>query len=519
MRKMIAILLCLCLLLCGCGSNEAVSESVSAASEQASAAEIAQASAVEEAPEFSVQEEPVEEETIPEDPAELGKWVFRLMEDTNDIITAYDVDVTDNTTITQLGETTTSKSSYRVRELLAEDGSVTYHRSEQSSGYTTDIWFLDGMIYKSDYSGYFKAPMDQDAFMDEYGVFTEIEGIDENSYTTLTAEATDAGYTLTYGDMTADAAMLFMNFYSERLNEEMSDLGMAVEITAFAQSGVTELDKEGYPIRDDAAITMAYTLAGIECELHVEQTIIYNQVNTELQINVPIDDEDYMEMSDITIPEMFINGYSLTMSNFALDYQNAMALTVSDDETEDVYLSTDMITYTSNESGLTAYWETAYLLNDEVLDYSTDEYSAGEGTYTTPAGAEIYSYDDYSYLTDISGFITYSADSFDYGSNFVLTPDGETSLLTYDLNAEYVEMAIENYLSIYTSDLTISDASSCISSGTMSIVFDASGMIIGQSLECTCEATYGDTILTFTLTDAGFVNAIGSNVVIGGTSN
>lgn len=517
MRKMIAILLCLCLLLCGCGGNETAPISESTAPAESTVSVPADPSAVEE-PVSSVPEAPTEE-TIPEDPEELAKWVFRLMDDASDTITTYDVDVTDSTTMNQLGESTTNKSSYRVRELVEEDGSVIYHRSQQSSGLTEDVWFQDGTIYKSDYTGYFKAPMEQDAFLNEYGVFTKIEGIDENSYTTLSAEVTDTGYILTYGDMSVDASMLFIDYYTNKLNEELSGLGIDVEITAFAQSGVTELNKEGYPIRDDASITMTYSMAGIECEFQVEQTIIYNQVNADLQINVPVDDADYIEMSNIAIPEQFITGYTLTMANYALDYQNAMALSIGDGQNEDVYMSTDMISYISSTDGLTAYWETIYMLNDQVTDYYTDEYASGEGTITSPSGTEAYTYDDASFLTDISGFITYNSDSFDYGSNFVLTPDGDAMVLTYDLSEDYVVDNLEYYLATYAPEFSLTEATECTASGTMTVGFDGSGMVIAQSLDCVCEATYEGAVLTFTLTDAGYVNAVGDGVVIGGTSH
>lgn len=513
MRKMIAILLCLCLLLCGCGGNETTpaSESVSTAESTVSAPQDPST------PEASVSET-APEESIPEDPDELAKWVFRLLDDTQSAMTAYDVDITESSTTTQLGESTTGKSSYRVRELVGEDGSVTFHRSQQSDGLTEDIWFQDGTIYKSDYTGYFKAPMEQEAFLDEYGVFVEMEEIDENSFSTLSAEVTDTGYILTYGDLTVDAAMVLMDFYTDRLNEELAGLGIEVKLTSYSQSGVTELTKEGYPIRDDCTVTMTYSMAGIECEFQVEQTSIYNQVNSDLQINVPVDDADYISLSDITIPELFITGYTLTMSNYALEYQNAMALSVSDGETEDVYLATDVISYISGTDGLSAYWESASLCNDQVLEYSTDEYAAGEGVYTSSIGSESYTYDDYTYLSDISSFISYNSDSFDYGSNFVLTPDGETTVLTYDLDPEYAELAVGDYLLMYT-DLTLEDASSCTASGTMTVGFDASGMVVVQSLACVCEADFDGTVLTFTLTDAGYVSALNDSVVLGGTSH
>ena len=65
----------------------------------------------------------------------------------------------------------------------------------------------------------------------------DLLNLDESNFGTLTAEATDKGYTLTFGDPTLDTWMAFSDL--------MSSVGDGVTCTAFTLDGTVEMDQDG----------------------------------------------------------------------------------------------------------------------------------------------------------------------------------------------------------------------------------------------------------------------------------
>lgn len=513
MRKMIALMLVLSLLLCGCGGKE---EAQSVAASEAPVSEVA--SEVVEEP--SVEEvSVVEEQEIPEDPEELGKWVYALSDSVYEEIASYDADVSVNSELTVNEMTTPIKITGRVKELVAEDGTITYYSSTQLDGLTTDVWFADGIAYQSDLSGSFKAPMEQEAFLEEYSMLKEIEGTDETTFGLLTAEVTDKGYAMTYDQLSPAGEQSYMDFHKKSLEKSFGESGLEVEITGIAVNGVSEMDKNGFPIRDDQTTVMTFTVGGVEYVQESNQTIIYNKTTSDLIIDIPADDETFKETTDLNVADYFMTGFNSFLFMPALQYESAIMLTVADGTTEDTYVATDVITYTMASGALAAKWETREYLNDEVVYSVIDEYANGEGTLTYPDGVEPYYYDDATFLSDVIGFLGYSTDSFDYGISYTLEPQGEETVLTYEVEAEYAEMAIEDYLAMYMPEYSLAEADSVESSGSMEVRFDGDGLITAQTLNCVCEADFGGIILTFTLNDTGVVLATGGDVVLSGAAS
>lgn len=520
--RILALTAALCLLLSACGGEAAgrsaeTEASVSAAEESVSASE---APAVEsenpteepaEDPESSLE---TEAQAAPEDPVELGRWLWALNEekDQENYAVDYDMDMTIRVELD--GESTTEKVSTRIRQIEHEDGTVTYQSEEQYMNAVTKTWYDDGMVYLSDPYGDYKAPMDLDTFRETYinDGSSDLLELTADDFGTLTGEATGSGYVLTYGDVALDAWMTFSGMFDDALE------GLDGGCESFSLNGTVTLDKDGNMLRHDMQMSVSFDIMGMTLVEDLTMVQSVNGYNESVSISAPADDDVFVDMSDIEIPSVFADGFNGTLAQDALHYQDTMTLSVSDPSQgiTDVYTQQDDIVYSFESDGLHVVWDTSLLDGGQVVSWSNDSYAAGVGAITDETGEAPYTYDDDSFGSDIAGFITLYTDSFDAGNHYQLAQDGDQMVLTYDIDSDYVRGLLSGYLEGYGTGVDYDEAEAKECRGTMSIWFDMSGLMVSQLLDVSAELTYETGVLSVSLTDQGDVLAMGSDVALTG---
>lgn len=517
--------LCFLLSLCsGCQGTTGDQIAQQAASHSSESA-IVSSSAVEEqgtaaapSPDVAAAESAVETSAAeaPEDPQELGRWLWDLNQTASAEIFALDEDISMTVHILADTEDTTSSMDSRVKQIQNEDGSLTYQSESHVDNTVTTTWYDDGTIYLSDPYGNYKAPIDEASFTETYldDTISNLNSLGVDYFGTLTGEKTDTGYLLTYGNVSLDAWMI----YSDLIGSTFSSLGVDASCEDFSLSGTMTLDQDGNLLRHDfdLSITLDVLETQFTEELQVSQVV--NSRNENVSISIPSADDSFVYMSDISIPTIFSDGYNTTLAQDALTFQDTMALTVSDGNSSHVYLQQDDISYMYDSNYiLSAVWDSNLSQDGETIRWSSDTYSNGEGVYSDDTGDAPYTYDDTSFAEDIFNYVTIYTDSFSYGNNYVLEADGDRTKLTYNLDPYYVEMLLDEYTSTYDTGILFSDASSISSSGTMTVWFDMYGLMESQSLQCTSELTMETGVFTVTLEDNGEVVALGSDVILPGS--
>ncbi len=504
MKKLTAVLLCLCLLLCGC-SGEA-SEAIESYASEVPVSEAAEVSIPEAEPE-AVPAEASVQTPAQDDPAELGKWIWEESDAVEQGIYASDYDTEAAVDMTVGDVTTSQRISGRIREIDGPDGYI-YHEEQVTDGVSAEVWFQDDMVYQASALGSFKAPVSKEDFvaLNSANASVEMSDLGAGNFGKLIGEKTETGYKLTFGEADLDAWMAFSSMFQESLGDTQE----MVTCTALTIDGVLETDQDLYATHVQMTIAMTLDMAGIPVDISMDMDLIYNGYNEEVNILVPAEDNSFTEISDINIPTLFIEGYTLMMSQTALHYEGSMHLKLSDDMTEEVQTQNDIIIYTSDDQGFRAQWDTTVLLDGEITSSSSDVYANGEGVLTDETGETPYTYDDAQFITDVSTFITYYVDSFDYGRNHVLSHEGDSAVLTYDLSSEYVEALMSEYISLEGLDIVDAD-------GTMTVTFDgATGMVTGQDLVATLLLTdpASGLGLIVDLQDVGQLMACGADVVL-----
>ena len=462
-------------------------------------------------PEESVIETPSPD--APDDPEALGQWLWDLQETAFEQTFAIDGDIEMAAHVWVDAEEFSIPITYRLKEISHEDGSRTYQCETRIENTVTTTWYEDGIIYLSDEYGNYKAPYDEFSFLDVYlsDTFSDMNSIGSEFYGTLTGEKTETGYLLSYGDVSLDAWAICSSLFSSTF----SAIGLEGSCQDLNITGTMTLDPSGNLLRHDYQLSATLDIMGTSITEEIQVNQVINNRNENVSISVPTDDESYVEMSDISIPTIFSDGYNTTLAQDALTYQDTMALTVSDGDTSHVFLQQDDISYMYDSSYiLSAVWDSSLSQDGERLSWFSDSYSNGEGVYSDDTGDAPYTYDDASFAEDIFYFVTLYTDSFSYGTNFVSETDGDRTKLTYDLDPAYVEMLLSEYSETYGAGIYFEDASSISSDGTMTVWFDSFGLMVEQTIQCTSELTMETGVFTVTLEDTGTVSAFGSDVVL-----
>ena len=334
----------------------------------------------------------------------------------------------------------------------------------------------------------------------------------EDVYEHLEGRETESGYVLEYEGITPEAWQDYAKLSDGILGNILEDAELSGENAAFGFedleiSGEYAMNKDGELQRQRIEYQFEMSLLGMTVTAEETVEVKVNGFDDNVHISVPEDDESFRSMSDIHIPEMFINGFNSTLAREDLHYQDTLTLWLSDAEQglEDVYIQQDDLEYTMDLGGLTARWDTGYLKNDLVTSWSSDSYSGGEGVITDQDGEREYTYDDDSFLSDMIDFMTLYTDSFDSGRDYRLEEDGSQRLLTYTLDGDYAAMLMDTFLEGYETGVLYTDALEEDCRGTMSVWFDETGAMAAQKLELAGELTYEAGVISVTLEDHGTV--------------
>lgn len=487
-QRLLVLFAALCLLLSACGLPVQLPESVLDASEASREAE------------------------TPMDPEELGDWLLEKMYERQEEHFAYDMDMDMTFQLMLEGEDMEEiKSSSRSRSIRREDGTTAYQMEMESEGSRTSLWHDDGMLYlDSDYGSY-KVEMDPEEFQQEYlgGVAGKVlsnPAVNKQMMRwigTIRGQETEDGYILTYGDLSPECWNLISGMLGGMLAEidgNLRDLTM---------DGTITLDRQGNILGQELVETVEMDSMGMTARVEVVMRMDVNCYDEQVTIKAPKDDEDFREMSDVEIPQVFANGYGQTLWQDELRYQDTLTLRVADEVNglEDVYIQSDEIRSTVDLGGLNVEWDTGHMKNDQVIGWSQDIYSGGQGTVTDESGEQEYSYDDESFASDIAEFMTLYTDSFEEGNDYQMEEDGTRRRLTYTFSEDYAAYLLRNFLESYGTGVDYREAMEADCRGSMTIWFDETGAMVEQKLEASAELTFETGVISVTVEDHGTVLA------------
>ena len=504
-KKWTALAVVLCLLLSGCGGGAASSAPAESTAPEA-ASEQTEASATE--PNAAEAEDSqTAADTGDMTPEELAQWAWAQMEAHDEAAYAVDYDMDMTISVELDSESTTQNVSGRVKEIDSEtDGDLTYE-SMQMNGAVTETWTGGGYVYLSDSNGKYKALVSDDDDQEDQNGAEDLLEIDVSKFGTMTAEATDKGYTVTFGDPDLDTWMSFSDL--------LSAVGDGVTCNAFTLDGTVEMDQDGALSKLDMELSAEFDIMGTSMKETVSLSQTINNYDDGVSINLPEDDADFREVSDINLPTAFINGFNTLLSQNAVSYETETTITLTDGTNTDELIEDNLMNYIySEDSGLQMSKTTADILNDELIGQSTDAYSGGQGTQVINDEEYSYASDDSSILSDEQSVIAYYSDCFSYGSDYQLETDGNYQKLTMTLDSEYVEAVNAGYLGIIDESVNMDEASEVTSEGTISFWFDLNGMLVMQQYQGTCVMTFTGAELTVTVVDSGVVLAVNDGVTI-----
>lgn len=506
-KKWTALAVALCLLLSGCGGTGAASSAPAESTATAAASEQTEVSATE-LNAAEVADSQAATDTGDMTPEELAQWAWAQMETHDEAAYAVDYDMDMAVSVDLDGESTTQKASGRVKEIDSEtDGDMTYE-SMQMNGAVTETWTGGGYVYLSDSNGKYKAPVSDDDDQEDQNGAEDLLEIDVSKFGTMTAEATDKGYTVTFGDPDLDTWMEFSDL--------LSGVGDGVTCNSFTLDGTVEMGQDGALSKLDMELSAEFDIMGTTMKETVSLSQTINNYDDGVSINLPEDDTSFREVSDINLPTAFINGFNTLLSQYGVSYQAELNIGVSDGTNTDTYVEDNIINYVYDEdNGLSATWEIDQTLNGEVVGQSDDTYAGGEGTQVVDGEESSYTYDDATMLSDVQNVIAVYADSFAYGSDYQLGQDGDYQKLTMTLDSEYVEYLVSSYLSTLETDISFDEASDIASEGTISFWFDVNGMLVMQQFDGSCTLSYTGAEFTITVSDIGAVMAVNDAVTVG----
>ena len=502
-----ALALTLCLLLSGCGGAGAASSAPAESTAPAAASEQTEVSATE-----TNAAEAADSQAVANSgdmtPEELGQWAWAQMEAHDEESYAVDYDIDMTVSVELDGESTTQKVSGRVKEIDSEtDGDMTYE-SMQMNGAVTETWNGGGYVYLADANGKYKAPDSDDDEQEDQNGADDLMDVDASSFGTLTAEATDKGYVVTFGEPSLDTWMEFSDL--------LSAAGDGVTCNSFTLDGTVEMDETGALSKLDMELSAELDIMGTTMKETVSLSQIINNYDDGVSINLPEDDADFREVSDITLPTAFINGFNTLLSQYGISYQAELTVDISDGTNTDTLVEDNVINYLYDEdNGLSATQEIAQTLNGELIGQTSDTYAGGEGTQIVDGEESSYTYDDATMLSDLQTVIAYYSDCFPYGSDYQLEQDGSFQKLTMTLDSEYVEAVIGSYLSTMDTGVDIDEASEITSEGTISFWFTLNGMLVMQQFDGSCTLSYTGADLTVTVNDQGVVLSANGSVTVG----
>ena len=503
-RKWMALALIPCLLLSGCGGGTSKPEAAS--TEQQTQTEISAVVLDDVETAEPAEDSQVEPELDDMTPEELGQWAIDQMDAFDEASYAVDCDMEIAVTVDYGGESTSQKASIRSKEIDSETDGYLFYESMQVDGEVTENWYGNGYAYLSDSYGQYKSPMDEDAYDEMMNGEDTEDDLDMDDFGTLIAEKTDKGYTVTYGDPELDVWKAF--------SETFIGVDENTTCTAFTMNGTVEMDANGAIREQEMEITGEFDRYGetMTQTISASQSII--NYDDGVSIRLPEDDEDFVEISDISLPETFLDGFSALLGQYGVSYQGKVGITVSDGTTSDEYIEDNTIHYIYGlDENLYMSWDTTKTLKGETVNQISDTFDSGEGTQVINGEEHNYFSDDEMRLMELQTVIIYYTDCFAYGSDYQLEQDGEKQKLTMKLDSEYVEAIVSDYLSSMDAGIDFEEASKIVTEGTMSFWLSPDGMLVSQRFEGTCTLSYTGAELTVTAYDQGDVLTINAGVL------
>ena len=504
-RKWMTLALTLCLLLSGCGGGTSKPEAAS--SEQQTQTEISAVVLDDEETAEPAEDSQVDAAVDDMTPEELGQWAWNQLEAHSEASYAKDYDMEISVTVDIGGESTTQKATGRVKEIDSETDGYMYYEKMQVNGEVTENWYGNGYAYLSDSYGQYKAPMDEDAY-DEMMNGEDTEDLVADDLGILTAEKTDKGYTVTYGDLDLELWTVFADGFVG-VDENTT-------CTAFTLDGTVEMDANGAIHEQKMEITGQFDLYGETMTQTISMSQSVTNYDDGVSIRLPEDDEDFREVSDISLPETILDGFSSLLGQYGVSYQSEIGITVSDGTSSDEYVVDDTIHYIYGfDENLYMSWITTQMLNGETVNQISDTFDSGEGTQVINGEENNYLSDDEMMLSYIQNFIAYYTDCLAYGSDYQLEQDGDYQKLSMTLDSEYVEYLVSTYLSALETEISFDEASDIASEGTISFWFDLNGMLVMQQLDTSCTLSSTDAEYTITVSATGAVMAVNDAVTVG----
>ena len=503
-RKWMALALILCLLLSGCGGGTSKPEAAS--TEQQTQTEISAVVLDDEETEEPAEDSQVDAAVDDMTPEELGQWAMDQMDAFDEASYAVDYDMEIAVTVDYGGESTSQKASIRSKEIDSETDGYLFYESMQVDGEVTENWYGNGYAYLSDSYGQYKSPMDEDAYDEMMNGEDTEDDLDMDDFGTLTAEKTDKGYTVTYGDPALDVWKAF--------SETFIGVDENTTCAAFTMNGTVEMDANGAIREQKMEITGEFDLYGetMTQTISMSQSVI--NYDDGVSIRLPEDDEGFVEISDISLPETFLDGFSVLLGQHGVSYQGKVGITVSDGTSSDEYVEDNTIHYIcGSDENLYMSWDTTQTLNGETVIQISDTFDSGEGTQVINGEEHNYLSDDEMRLMELQAVIIYYTDCFAYGSDYQLEQDDEKQKLTMKLDSEYVETVVSSYLLSMDVGIDFEEAGKIVSEGTMTFWLSPDGMLVSQRFEGTCTLSYTGAELTVTAYDQGDVLTINAGVL------
>ena len=513
MRKMIAIGLCLCLLLCGCGGNETTPASTTAAGNSAVSVP-AEVSAAE-----VVAEPSVHEDGGPTDPVELAKWVWAMADETSDNHYAEDYDLSMTMEMDMDGEYSFTQISARIKTISSATGNYAYSKADGTtwagdypSNTYTESWYGDGMYYLSDSLGNYKVPMTYEEYEAQDDASDDsssqmIAELNPEDFGSLYASRTDLGYTVTFSKPTLETWMAFSGLLT-------SDDQESITCEAFSLSGTIQCDLDGNITQLKLDMTITVDIMGVPMTMQYEANQITMGYDNKVKIELPTEDETYLELPNLSIPTALYTSQLITNALPSLQYQGVYLITLADDYSVETILQTDNIGYITDDVGVRGVWNTVVTTNDETTYSSSDVFEYGSGIFTDPEGEQPYECNDSQFIDSIQTMITANLSTFSFGTDFQLSEENGVSVLTYNLEQTYVEEWMLNTLDAIDIAYFMDDSDIQASSGTVSLWIDASGLLISNIATLNVEVIYEDTPVTLSLQTGGDIVAIGDSVVL-----
>ena len=507
-RKWMALALTLCLLLSGCGGGTSKPEAASSEQQTQTESEISAVVLDDEEtaePAADSQPEPELDDMTPE---ELGQWLWAQMEAHNAATYAVDYELNMQVKVTVGEESVRDALHTRVKKITDGDDTAVYIDASSGDSYS-EAWYGGGYVYQWSNYGKFKAPITEEEMeaQDQDGA-EDLLKLDADSFGTFTAEPEGNDYVLTFGDVSLDTWVAFSDMLSA--GDEN------VNCTGFLLSGTVKMKPDGSIQKLKMDLSVQMDLYGTTISQEIQLTQETWGYDDQVSIHVPEDDASYRELSDISLPKEFENGFTLLASQYAMGFQEGRHVEIYDGRYGEYDLQETFHYILGGENGLAADCDVTETWNGETMSRFTEQYANGQGTQQSPEGEATFETDDNTYLSSLYSELLSYSDVFPYGSNYEQEEDGNYQKISFDVDSEYVENVIGYYVTaLVAEELGVENADEVKSYGTMEVWFDATGMVARRVFHGAVEYHVDGTIITASVNDEGTVLAVNDAVTVG----